>query len=163
MIPAESDWASHVPVLKALLEKYPIRRAVEHGCGIYSTPILAQCTGFSVDGDEEWIRKAKEATKFNGAWRYVLGSTLKPFDIRGADLAFIDGITEYRRESAQHALDARVPFVVIHDAERPGTYKWGQLETRGYHRRDFTANHGLHKMTTVFSVRPISISPEDHT
>jgi len=160
--PSPEDYASHVAVLTALLDAYPVSRIVEHGCGEYSTPLLAaHCVGFSVDNNPEWIERVRALVP--KAWLILEEDRLDRVHVKGADLVFVDGYTDTRRVSAQIALHEDVPFVVLHDAERPGTYKWNRLyKPPAYWQYDFQAQFGRGKVTRIYSLMPIEISPARH-
>lgn len=108
-------YASHLPVLRALLDTYPIRRVLEFGAGPYSTPLfLDSPLGelVSVEPDPEWQEKVGTGDERH----VVVPSHDGPLDF---DLILIDDGTceAERNETIRRVLPDKPPLVVVHDAE----------------------------------------------
>jgi len=55
-------WASHVPLIKGVLDLYEPQSVLELGCGLHSTPLF-QVKGITykgIDNDKDWVRDIKD-------------------------------------------------------------------------------------------------------
>jgi hypothetical protein len=130
---ATKDYATHVPVLVGLAQKFKIIRVLELGCGNYSSvafldlnifPCLTHLT--SLETDELWLESVTK--KLTGDTRFhpiFLGTSiadgLEKVDLEEFDLVFVDdSITaEDRRRTIETIYNKKPdrPFIVIHDFE----------------------------------------------
>lgn len=122
------EYSTHVPVLEQALETFAPHKILEHGCGLYSSPIFSRfCKTHCTEHDNEWINTITNLCNQN----YKIVSTERDIlnvpDIRGYDLIFIDGAREGRVPSAQRALDSEVPVVIIHDWNVTSYYGYNHL------------------------------------
>lgn len=113
------EYASHLPVLEALSWIIPMRRVLEFGAGIYSTPFFLGLPGcrqlVSVETDSEWRERIKK--KYPDP-RLRLRTT-RPSTLTNFDLVFIDDGDEadQREKTIRWVLGRPHPPVVIHDSE----------------------------------------------
>jgi len=134
-------YATHLPILRSLGAILPIKRVLEFGAGLYSTPTFLDRTVFphlekliSVEDDWEWLQRVKDyigspqmRAHWPDAWSRLslrYGSPEKSMlwvDTDDYDLIFIDsGRTIADRIPIIEAIAARKPscVVVIHDFEQ---------------------------------------------
>lgn len=133
-------WGSHVDALDAALGAVPPGSLViEHGVGLYSSPVIAR-HDVRVLAIEEWPGWL--------AWsRWLYESSGREFShlerakqciphLARAELVFIDGAARERGDLLKWCLEAGVPRIVAHDTEddRRGFYNYlGHLfRFRGY-------------------------------
>lgn len=111
----ELRMGSHVEVLSWVVGNLEEdARILEIGCGLNSTPILAQRDLVSVE------RKAGWAEKMRGEGFNIVPAS--PGNFNDFSLVFVDGEQKERASFIQQALDAGVPWVVWHDSELPQYY-----------------------------------------
>ncbi len=114
-----SPAGSHVPMLEASLDSLsPGSLVIEHGAGLYSTPLLAsrdveiQCIE-SHPGWAEWARwvygLAGRGCTIDGSWKHC------PAD--RAALVFIDGESRTRGPLLKFCLERGAPLIVAHDTQ----------------------------------------------
>lgn len=121
MMGIDSPTGSHLPALTTALKSLPrFSLVVEHGAGLYSTPLFARhevrvLCAENHPGWAEWAR-----------WIYAMGGT--PVDMADsfkrlvprlgdAALVFIDGTAAERGLLLQAALERNVPTIIVHDTE----------------------------------------------
>ena len=122
MMGIESPTGSHLPVLEAAARAAGDRLVIEHGAGLYSTPLLARlgcnvlCSE-SVSGWAEWARWI-----YQGRCQFV--DSFKEIIPRLAEaaLVFIDGPARERGFLLQRCLDTGVPTIIAHDTQPD---EWG--------------------------------------
>lgn len=126
---------------------------VEHGAGLYSTPLIARhdVRVLVIEEAPGWLAWARwlyagfgrETTTLEMAKRSL------PY-LSGASLVFVDGAARERGALLRWALDARVPCVVAHDTERDqqNFYNYGNHQ---FSRLGYTVVHdGDRPRTTVW-------------
>jgi hypothetical protein len=114
-------YATHLPVLRAVLKTYEPKRVLELGIGMHSTPLFLNA-GVSLTSLET-----------NGSW-FCRAENLADFDIRLVDdiPASLPSLTDYdlvfvddsdnatdRERTIRAVLSQPHPLTVIHDAEVP--------------------------------------------
>lgn len=123
MMGIESPTASHLPVLEqAVRALSPDALVIEHGAGLYSTPLLARLGARVLCSEPHpgWAEWAK--------WIYQGGAEMADSfkqvipRIPGSALVFIDGPARERGPILQACLDAGVPTVIAHDTQPD---EWG--------------------------------------
>lgn len=113
------EYASHLPVLKAVMALLKPKEVLELGAGLHSTPFFLTCPIkrlVSVETDPEWaIKVTKECPDSRLSIRTSLDN-LTPLSF---DLVFIDnGTTKAEREKAiRWGLEGAHPPTIVHDAE----------------------------------------------
>jgi len=53
------EWATHQPLIKAILDLYDPKFVLELGCGIYSTPLFMNREAMFIENDIDWIDHIK--------------------------------------------------------------------------------------------------------
>lgn len=143
-------WGSHQPLLKAAVEVLKPHKAIECGCGDFSTPILSKVPVLhTIEHDPKWGRdvarrfpdhewtihpvNAKNPTRIRDLPRGEYQRIVDFYEqlaapMRGYDLLFVDTFTSCR-VPAIRALGTRARYIIIHDMEPPGpeVYEWARL------------------------------------
>lgn len=111
-----SPTGSHLPVLEAAARAAGDGLVVEHGAGLYSTPLLARL-GSRVICIEPHLAWAEWA-----AWIYEeraeMVAVLNHGRLADAAIVFIDGPAKDRGPLLQAALNACVPTIIAHDTNK---------------------------------------------
>ncbi len=118
MMGITSPTGSHLPVLEAAAARLsPDSFVVEHGAGIYSTPLLARL-GVRVlcsephPGWAEWARwMYQDRGVITASWKRLVPRLTE------AALAFIDGPAKERGPLLAACFAAKVPTIVAHDTQ----------------------------------------------
>ena len=116
--PASADpYASHLPVLRALVEMVKPRAVLEFGAGDYSTPFFLTLdieSLWSVETDPAWAVRAQ-----SNDTRHTVAAEAP--SLSGFDLVFIDDgkNASDREHTIRNVLKEDHPVFVIHDAEVP--------------------------------------------
>ena len=149
-------YATHLPILKKVLEENDIKFIIEDGGGEHSTKLFVESSAewvITVEEDKDWFKKLKSQFPYFTQDKWVV---LRGWDsnLFGAnpDLVFIDGPAETRAERANDAFRKKVPFVVIHDTEEyhEGFYHLSRLEPIGYSVVHYR-NAGNPKRTSLYT------------
>jgi len=123
MMGIESPTGSHLPVLEMAVSRlYPMELVIEHGAGLYSTPLLAKraVRVICCEPDPGWAEWARWI--HNGGVEMV-DSYKRLIDRLGeAAVVFIDGPARERGPLLQASLERKVPTVIVHDTQ-PGEWK----------------------------------------
>lgn len=115
MMGIESPTGSHLPVLEAALSAAGDRLVIEHGAGIYSTPLMARlgCRVLCVEphpGWAEWARWIYQGrAEVVESWKHAVPC------LGDAAAVFIDGPASERGTLVQACLDVGVPTIIAHD------------------------------------------------
>jgi hypothetical protein len=149
-----SRYATHVPVLRFLIEMMRPERILEFGAGEFSTPLLlssgAELT--SIETSIDWLAKVCHTTSQHIVVHWPCDSVedyLLDHRLPGFDLAFVDGPVNSRVPCVQR-LFGRSRVIVIHDS-MTRCYGWKRLVVpTPYRRFDYTQ---LHPATSVFAIR----------
>lgn len=116
----EPAWGSHAPTLDAALDSLPVGSLViEHGAGMYSSPLIARrdLRVICIEEASGWRSWA--------AWLYgdkvTLLSRAKEAipHLSQAALVFIDGAARERGDLLKWTLHAGAPLVIAHDTHDP--------------------------------------------
>ena len=119
---------SHVPTLERAARLASAGLVIEHGAGLYSTPLFARlgCRVLCCESQPEWREWA--------AWIYqgraeLVGSfrEIVPH-IKGATLVFIDGAAKERGGLLSACILAGVPLIVAHDTHERCFAEYGWVE-----------------------------------
>jgi hypothetical protein len=156
MMGIASPTASHLPVLTAAVESAPPGSIViEHGAGLYSTPLLAR-SGFAVvciephPGWGEWAR-----------WIYdepaCVVDAIDDETLSRAAVVFIDGPGDERGPLLDRCLRLRIPTIIAHDTN-PTRREWRAygLESRMFEHPDYDITHSAEDThrTTLWKLKP---------
>lgn len=158
----EPQWGSHTSVLNSALESLDYSGStplvIEHGAGMYSSPVIAR-HGVRVLCIEEapgW-RSWAEWLYDTAGRPLVLESRAKAaiHSLSSAALVFIDGAARERGDLLKWALAAKVPTIIAHDTEDDTG------STHGYQRHlfapgeYFVTHDGDKPRTTVWRLRAV--------
>lgn len=124
MMGIESPTASHLPVLAAAIEAAPPGSLViEHGAGLYSTPLLARFPGLEIvcaEPHSGWAEWARWIYRDSGA---VVVDAVDDATLARAAVVFLDGPADERGPLLERCLRLRVPEIVCHDTN-PTPREW---------------------------------------
>lgn len=114
-------WGTHTPALERELAALPRGSlVVEHGAGVYSTPLIAKfdVRVVCIEDLQGWRGWASWIYAAAGRDAEVLDRA-KPIVPRLSDvsLVFIDGIIQERGDLLRWALAAKAPTIIAHDTE----------------------------------------------
>lgn len=116
---------SHLPMLEAAA-RYSAGLVIEHGAGLYSTPLLARlgCRVLCCESSEGWREWARWMYQDRGEVTDSLDATIAR--LSEASLVFIDGPEAERALLIASCFAARVPTIVAHDTAPAvwRTYGW---------------------------------------
>lgn len=116
MMGIASPTASHLPVLEKAARAAGDGLVIEHGAGLYSTPLLARL-GCRVLCAEPHLAWAEWATwVYEG--RAEMVASVDTDRLADAAVVFLDGPAKERGPLLQACLDARVPVVIAHDTNK---------------------------------------------
>lgn len=141
----EPQWGSHAPTIEAALDTLaPGSLVIEHGAGMYSSPLIARrdLRVLCIEEAPGWRSWA--------AWLYGDRATLLSRakecvpHLSSSALVFIDGAARERADLLKWALDAGVPAVIAHDTHDP------QYGYRIGARADYVATHDSGRPQTSF-------------
>lgn len=118
------DYASHLPVLRAMAKQLSLKQVLEFGAGLHSTPFFLSLKGLkrlvSVEDDPEWFDRIAE--EFDDK-RLELTRSFALDGIQAADfdLVFVDDGQDaaQRVKTLCWVLNQPHPPVVVHDAAVP--------------------------------------------
>ncbi len=136
MMGIASPTASHLPILERAVHDSADGLVIEHGAGLYSTPLLARL-GRPVLCSEShpgwlewaaWIYQGK--AEIVDSWKDLIPR------LGEASVLFVDGAASERGPIIQAALDCGVPFIVAHDTNKREWYHYGyqphMFKVQGY-------------------------------
>lgn len=166
---AANDYATHIPVIVGLAQRFRIERVLELGCGEFSTPTFLDRRCFadllrldSFETDQSWLDRTKEYASTDERYhpRFVSGSmalAIKEVDVEEFDLILVDDSTSAsdRAETIKELCNKRPAnvLIAIHDFEI-SEYR---LAATGFeHRqifRGFTPQTGV-----VWNGNPVSLT-----
>ena len=152
-------FTTHLPILAALAVHRPVRRVVEYGSGLISTPAFLDRTLFpdleqivSYENDAAWSHKVAEAIDDERLHlrtvRDAVADAVVAAETAAADLIFIDdSVSEPERAATIRAAlatlaatdPAAAPVVVIHDFETAGYRDAAATRPRGWTATEFDA------------------------
>lgn len=141
MMGIASPTGSHIPVLeRAVIGAGPDALIIEHGAGLYSTPLLARLSDRVLcsephPGWAEWARWI-----YQGKAEIV--DSVKQLIPRLADaaLVFVDGPAQERGLLMQRALDAGVPTIIAHDTQ-PDEWRHYGYQPHMFQQPRYTVTH----------------------
>lgn len=139
----EPMWGSHSTMLEESLSKLaPGSLVIEHGAGMYSSPLISRFSTVDVLCIEEapgWRSWAQWLYQTAGRPMTLLKRAKEAIPHLGrASLVLIDGAARERSDLLKWALDAGVPCVIAHDTHDPQYgYRIGQ---RGDYRIEADSN-----------------------
>ncbi len=129
--------ATHLPILRALLADGSVKRVLEFGCGLYSTPLFLEhgCDLTSVEMQSaEWYERVKAACPDAQQWELWMALGPDAWEQLPLeddyDLIFVDGHGDSRPECLMWAKDY-APLIVAHDTEHD-YYQWDRADMSGY-------------------------------
>jgi hypothetical protein len=156
-----NNYATHLPILKVILNTCNISNIFEYGMGSFSTPLFVEkCKNIiAIEMQEQsWFDKMvtelKLLEKDNYSLICLLGPTLaidyfnSMKNVTSFDLVFVDGDGGTRPEAINEAIEANIPYIVTHDTEWSG-YGWERIKLKNdYIRYDIKK---YTPWTTVFT------------
>ena len=134
MMHIKSPTGSHLPILYQVVDHAHIDGLiVEHGAGLYSTPMLARMERniLCYEPDPGWHEWA--AWMYEGRVRFVDSFSALLRSVEQAAVVFIDGAAKERGLLLTAAISASVPAIVVHNTEQ------GDWDTYGLKAAHFTA------------------------
>lgn len=142
MMGIASPTGSHLPSLTAVVESLaPGSLVVEHGAGMYSTPLLARypvrvLCAESHPGWLEWARwiYAGRDAEFVDSFKRLVPRLTK------ASAIFIDGNAPERGPLLSAALERNVPHVIAHDTHEKDWHHY-QMKPHYFEWRGYTIRH----------------------
>lgn len=156
------NYSSHLYVFDKIFSSFSVNSVLEFGLGLYSTRYFAEHSKLVVSIEQEnreWYDKIRNEIK-EPSWGPVFQANptavFQYFDNKKIefDLVFSDGAAGTRCLVANMALERKVPFVVLHDAEKVLYYGWDKLVIpSGYRRFDFCCVQGANKVTSIITNR----------
>lgn len=128
----QDDYGSHLPLLWLTLNKVKDIPVTEFGCGLSSTPLLAnlcmeQDRGFEfVDTDKDWIEKVNKVLRVEGLFpeSTLVGSCLD-VDWIGNEIIFVDSKPGEERKDIIEKWRNHCPVIIAHDVESGAEYVYG--------------------------------------
>ncbi len=155
-----NNYSSHLNVLDKIFSSFSINSVLEFGLGMYSTKYFTEHAQYVISVEQEsheWYDKVRAEIK-TPSWGPVFQANpiavFQYFDYKqiGFDLVFSDGAKDTRCMVANMALERKVPFVVLHDAEHIKWYRWDELIIpAGYHQFYFCCKNGHNKTTSIIT------------
>jgi hypothetical protein len=144
------EYSTHLPVLRKVIEVFKPKKIIEHGCGDYSTPLLAQAGELTfTEHDPHWASQVRKSHDLNNAG-YFPRDDLVGLDLTGVDMSFVDGKRQGRAPSIQFCMDNKVPVIVFHDSHLDHHYGYDSLVIpEEYHRADFAYTGESRRGTSV--------------
>jgi len=130
---SSNEYATHIPILVGIAQRFTIRRVLELGCGAFSTPTFLNPEVFmdlerlhSYETDRSWYEKT--LTAFSDDLRYqprfvkgAMSVGLQELELGQFDLIFVDDSTSAveRAETIQQLANRPLSgqLIVIHDFE----------------------------------------------
>lgn len=150
----EPIWGSHSDLLARELSMLePGALVLEHGAGLYSTPLIAASGADvivveSLAGWRAWSQWLYE--RHTKAPRYLEHAKRAIPMLGDLSIAFIDGVDRERGDLLRWCLDAGVPVVIAHDTQDE-TRKQYNYQPHAYIRANYTIEHdGSAPRTTVW-------------
>lgn len=119
-------YASHWRLLTRLFHHFPIKRVLETGSGLYSTPLLLSFgidRLVSIENNPDWALPT-------GDPRHELIQVEGPIvdhlpDLDAFDLVFVDDDPVWERElTFRHVIEHATGLIVIHDSDHPVFNRW---------------------------------------
>ena len=138
---SKGNYASHVPVLKAIARNHEIHRVLEFGCGDASTALFLDQEAFphlkhlaSLESNCGWARNIIVESLGDKRLEMIVANEYSLLEIARSigktrekyDLAFVDGVDEYLRVASLLAVQDFCDILVAHDTEK--TY-WDDVRT----------------------------------
>ena len=144
------EFSTHLPVLTKAVDVFKPKKILEHGCGDYSTPLLASAGELVfTEHVKSWSDHVIKQFHLDGI-EFYMRDDIVGLPTSGVDLAFIDGKREGRAPSLQYCLDQRIPVVIYHDSHLDHHYGYDSLVIpEEYHRADFAYTGESRRGTTV--------------
>jgi hypothetical protein len=150
-------YGTHADQLSAELGKLPPGAlVVEHGVGVYSTPLISRydVRVLAVEPLPGWVSWASWLYKLAGREMSSVERSKNTLNVLAdAALVFVDGVARDRGPLLGWAIERRVPVIIAHDTEEDA------LDSYLYTRAHFKApaydveHHGDHPRTTVWRLK----------
>jgi hypothetical protein len=138
----DTFWGSHSNVLAAALaELEPGAIVIEHGVGLYSSPLIARFDVRVIAIEEmpgwtgwaRWLYSGRDLTVMDRAKAAIPR-------LASADLVFIDGAARERGDLLKWSLEAGAKRVIAHDTERDSRKLYGYA-SHLFDAPGYTATH----------------------
>ena len=118
MMDIKAPTGSHLPtLLQAVRKAGPRPVVIEHGAGLYSTPLLArlECKVICHESNPNWHEWANWI--YEGRCRFTYSFEELLASVNGASVVFIDGPALERGPLLSASIAARVGSIVVHNTE----------------------------------------------
>lgn len=137
----QQRYASHVPVLKAMLPMWKNGLVLEFGCGEFSTPLFHDHAEYVLSIEQsspDWLSWAKRENYMvidHYYHQHKTGVPNKLPNIPMWDMVFVDGYIKVRRECVEWALKT-TRLIIAHDAEQQVAGLYAIKPPKGWIRMD---------------------------
>lgn len=120
MMGIASPTGSHLPILQATMDSLqPGDLVLEHGAGLYSTPLLATYADVRIlchEPHEAWAEWASWIYDGRAEMATDLSQTIAR--LKDVAVAFLDGPAKERGVLLHECLAASVPTIIVHDTNK---------------------------------------------
>lgn len=154
MMGITSPTGSHLPTLESAARNLqPGSLVIEHGAGLYSTPLLARLDVRVIcsephAGWAEWARWMYQGkAEFVDSWKRLVPQ------LESASLVFVDGPARERGPLITACLDRGVPCVVAHDTQERDWDHYGYQRHYFAHRDYVVTQHSEDTHRTTLWVK----------
>lgn len=124
-------YASHLPVLAALIDRHDVKTVMEFGMGLASTPLFLHCCDHVVSiemNSQEWFNflvGIYQCARWTPYYFPVL-SSVEVMIFPASDLVLVDGHGDSRPEQIEAATKIS-KLIVVHDVQEP-SYGWDRVK-----------------------------------
>lgn len=149
MMGIESPTGSHLPVLEQQARAVGDGLIIEHGAGLYSTPLLARlgCRVLCAEPHPAWREWARwiyqDRAEIADSWKAAA------YRLTDAALVFIDGPAAERGKLLSMCIEHKVPRIVAHDTDEKNWHEYG-WSSRHFAPPGYRVSHsaeGRHRTT----------------
>ena len=161
--------ASHVSILKEIINIIRIDYVIEFGMGMNSTILFSDKikNGISIEmQNKSWFDKMNSIINNNDLeLKLMLGETeaiefVKTLN-KSIDLFFVDGHGSTRWDCINLGFKKGVPLIITHDTQQP-TYGWNKINMPNDYRCQSYIHDEYKVGTTIFSKHNINQNFKDH-
>jgi hypothetical protein len=148
---------SHRPALEQAAIEAGVGLVIEHGAGMYSSPLLARlgCRVLCVESHEGW----REWAEWIYQGRAEVVSEIPHRRLRDAALVFIDGVADERGPLLSACMESRVPLILMHDTDQ-NTWAYYGLSSHHFMSTIYEVTHPAPR-TTLWRLKPTTGVPFD--
>lgn len=161
MMGIECPTGSHIPTLTAAIEALtPDSLVIEHGAGLYSTPLLANLRAdiriACYESHPNWSEWARWIYDMAGRPVEMIASLKRLLSrLHETSILFVDGPALERGPLVRSALHAKVPTIICHDTHQ-GDWDAYELKEKYFIWHGYTVRHfaeDTHR-TTMWTLNP---------